>query len=130
MARFAGGVRGISNYLNKDAVDYSAIGARSIGAQAREFADTINANLLVGGANLDAAARVQAAEHWKDVQGEVAQNQANSNLLGSAISGAGQIGLAAISGFGGGGRFDGSWNSAAERGSFGIGSAATRGPYL
>lgn len=97
MRRFAG------EYLNKNAVDYSALGARAIGAEAREFADTINANLMVGGANLDSAARIQAAEHWKDVQGEMAQNQANSNLLGSAISGVGQIGLGAISRFGGGG---------------------------
>jgi hypothetical protein len=126
----AGGNTGaaIANILNKDGVDYSALGARQIGAQAQEFVDTINSNLMVGGANLDAAARIGAAEHWKDVQGEVAQNQANSNLLGSAIGGAGQIGLSAISRFGGGGGgFNGSWNSAAERGSFGIGSAALRG---
>jgi hypothetical protein len=127
MRRFAGGIPSIANYLNKDGVDYSALGARAIGAQAQEFADTINSNLMVGGVNLDAAARIGAAEHWKDVQGEMAQNQKNSDILGSAISGAGQIGLGAIKRFGGGGGFNGSWNSAAERGSFGIGSAALRG---
>ncbi len=123
MRRFA------AEYLNKDTVDYSTLGARAIGAQAQEFADTIESKLRVAGANLDAAARIQAAERWKDAQGEVAREQGNTNLLGSAISGAGQIGLGAISRFGGGGGgFGNSWDSAASRGSLGIGSAAVRGP--
>lgn len=129
----AGGNTGaaIAKYLNNDGVDYTAVGARQIGAQAQEFADTIDSNLRVGGANSDAAARIGAAEHWKDVQGDVAQNQYNSDILGSAISGAGQIGLGAISRFGGGGRGLGnSWNNAAERGSLGIGNAAHRGPLI
>jgi len=106
MQRFAaGGNTGaaIANILNKDGVDYSRLGARQIGRQAQEFADTINSNLMVGGANLDAAARIGAAEHWRDVQGEMAQNQYNSELIAAGIDAGGQIGLGAISKFGGGG---------------------------
>ena len=106
----AGGNTGaaIANYLNKDGVDYSKLGARQIRSQAEEFADTINSNFMVGGVDLDAAARIQATEHWTDAGGEIAQNQANTNIWQSTIEGVGQIGSSAIK------RYNKGWKDASD----------------
>ncbi len=131
VTRFAG--NRIEDFLSPG-VRFDDMGADAVGAAAADFGEAIIGNARVRNAKLMAEAELEAAKANADASRSANSAAQGANAIGTVAGAVGGLGSAAIMKFGGGGLFDSdlgnSWTPAAERGSFNIGSAASRGPLF
>jgi hypothetical protein len=128
VTRFAG--NRLEDFLSPG-VRFDDMGADAVGAAAADFGEAIIGNARIRNAEIMAAAQEEAAKANADASQSASSAAQGANAVGTVAGVVGGLGSAAIMKFGGDGLFGNdlgnSWTPAAELGSFGIGSAASRG---
>ena len=121
MTRMAGSIPGLTDFLGTKP-EYGRLGAESIGRTAQEYASITQGNAMLKNAEMKAQADIEAAQAYADAGVAAGQAAGQASMVGGIAGAIG--GLGGLFGSGGGGGF----GSVAQKGAFGIGSAASAGP--